>query len=54
MTGKELQKTREALNYTRQEFADKLKITYTTVYRWERGLRSIPPYLELAIQSLKL
>lgn len=53
MDATQLQTIRESLGYTRQEFAELLKTTYTTIYRWESGLRSIPPYLELAVKNIK-
>lgn len=53
MTAEQLQKKRESLRYTRQEFADLLKTTYATIHRWENGKRKIPAYLDLAIKTLK-
>ena len=28
-------------------------VTLTTVYRWEAGLRKIPPFLQLALEGLE-
>jgi transcriptional regulator with XRE-family HTH domain len=38
---------------TREELARELKTTYTTVYRWEKGERAIPPYVELALCAIR-
>ena len=41
------------LGLTREEFATKLKTTYTTIYRWETGKREIPAYLGLALETVE-
>ncbi len=53
MTNKELITRRESLGFSRDELARELKTTYTTVYRWEQGERSIPNYLDLALEALE-
>jgi DNA-binding transcriptional regulator YiaG len=49
----ELKQRRETLGLSREELARELKTTYTTVYRWEIGNREIPPYLELALETIE-
>lgn len=53
MKGSELKKKREELGLSRDELARELKTTYPTVYRWETDDRSIPPYLELALETIE-
>ena len=53
MDANELIAQREKLNLTREELARELKTSYATVFRWEKGDRSIPPYLELALEALE-
>ena len=43
---------REKHGLTREELAQGLKTTYTTIYRWETGERCIPDVLELALEGL--
>ena len=53
MESSELTTWRERLGLTREDLAQALKTTYTTVYRWETGDRAIPPFLERAIRDLE-
>jgi DNA-binding transcriptional regulator YiaG len=39
---------------TQQELGDLLGVTKTCVYRWEAGLRKIPPFLHLALRCLEM
>jgi len=53
MDGKELKVRREALSMTQEQLATALSVHVMTVSRWERGERSIPPHLSLALDSLE-
>ncbi len=53
MTGDELRDKREALGMTQEQLATELKVAPNTVARWERGERSIPPYLDLALETIE-
>lgn len=53
MEAEELQKRREALGLSRDELARELKTTTVTIWRWENGERSIPPYLSLALETIE-
>lgn len=53
VTGKELEVKREKLGLSREELARELKVTYTTVYRWETDGRAIPPFLDLALETIE-
>ena len=53
MTGKQLRQRRSALRLTQQKLADLLGVKKNSVYRWESGLLSVPPYLHLALIGLE-
>jgi len=53
MKPSELTKWRKDQKYTQRELADLLGVARMTVVRWERGMREIPPFLHLALQSLE-
>lgn len=53
MTGDELRIKREELGMTQEQLAVVLGVASNTVARWERGERSIPPYLTLALQTVE-
>jgi transcriptional regulator with XRE-family HTH domain len=38
---------------TQKELADLLGVRNMTIYRWECGMRSISPYLHLALEALE-
>jgi DNA-binding transcriptional regulator YiaG len=38
---------------SRDELARQLKVSSSTVWRWEKGERPLPPYLELALETLE-
>jgi transcriptional regulator with XRE-family HTH domain len=53
MDGAELKKRREALEMTQEELAKELGVDSMTVSRWERGTRSIPSLLPLALETVE-
>lgn len=53
MIGSELQKRRKAIGLSQSGLAKKLDVSPNTVARWERGELSVPPYLELALQTIE-
>lgn len=53
MSPESLKKWREARSFTQAGLGKALGVTLTTVYRWEAGLRKIPPFLELALEGLE-
>jgi len=53
MTGKQLKKRRADLKLTQKELALKLQVEPNTVARWERELRAIPAFLDLALQTVE-
>lgn len=53
MTGEELKSRRKKLSFTQEEFANELKVATNTVARWERDERAIPPYLDLALETIE-
>jgi transcriptional regulator with XRE-family HTH domain len=53
MTPSELFKWRNGQGYTQKGLADLLGVDKMTVYRWEKAMREIPPFLDLALRSLE-
>ena len=53
MDGSELRRRRERLRMTQEQLARELGVAPNTVARWERGERSIPPHLALALNALE-
>ena len=53
MTPESLKQWRAARALTQGELGAALGVTLTTVYRWEAGLRKIPPFLRLALEGLE-
>ena len=53
VTNIELQQWRERVGLTRDELARELRTSYPTIYRWEKGQREIPPYLDLALETVE-
>ncbi len=53
MEATELQQRREALGMSRDELAKALQTTSVSVWRWENGERGIPPYLQLALETVE-
>jgi DNA-binding XRE family transcriptional regulator len=52
MTPQDLVAFRETHELTQQELAEKLRVDRVTIARWETGARSIPPYLDLALETV--
>jgi DNA-binding XRE family transcriptional regulator len=50
----ELARWRNDRGYTQSELGQKLGVTKTTIYRWEKGMRVIPSFLHLALRCLEL
>lgn len=53
MSGDELRRRREALGMTQEKLAISLGVAANTVARWERGERTIPAHLPLALQTIE-
>jgi DNA-binding transcriptional regulator YiaG len=53
MTGEELKDRREKLGLSRTALAEELRTTLATITRWENGDRSIPAYLDLALETVE-
>jgi transcriptional regulator with XRE-family HTH domain len=54
MTGEDLLRWRKRHGLTQKELADLLGVRNMTIYRWECGMRSISPYLHLALKALDM
>jgi DNA-binding XRE family transcriptional regulator len=53
MKGKELKNWRAKHNLTQLELAHYLHVERVTIARWEVEIRSIPPFLFLALEALE-
>ena len=53
MTRDELRKWRTDNGYSQARLAKALGVASMTVTRWEMGIRSIPPFLHLALKTLE-
>lgn len=53
MGGEELRRRREDLGLTQAKLAEVLMVAANTVARWERGERSIPAHLPLALVTVE-
>ena len=53
MKGKELKNWRTKHNLTQLELAQFLHVERVTIARWEVGIRSIPPFLFLALEAIE-
>lgn len=53
MTSDELRKWREVNGYSQARLSKVLAVAVMTVSRWERGVRSTPPFLHLALKTLE-
>jgi transcriptional regulator with XRE-family HTH domain len=54
MNGDDLKRKRRELRMTQVELAQALTVNVSTVSRWERGLRSVPAHLALALEAIGL
>ena len=52
MEGVELKAWRKKWKITQEELAEALGVYRVSVNRWERGVRSIPSFLPLALEAL--
>ena len=49
----ELTDWRKSNGFTQTELGEMLGVKKTTVYRWEKNMRIIPPFLHLALESIE-
>ena len=54
MTPSELRAWRTQRQLTLMGLAKLLGVNHMTVYRWEAGMRQMPPFLHLALRCLEL
>ena len=54
MTHNELKKWRTEHNYSQSQLAKALGVHVMTISQWERNIRTIPPFLHLALRCLEL
>src|SRR6266446_10389463 len=50
MDAKELKSWRERVGLTQQQFAERLRVTRTTVQNWESGMTSIPQAVDTSCE----
>jgi DNA-binding transcriptional regulator YiaG len=53
MTPQELKAWRKRNGYSQGELAKALDVDVMTISRWERGVRSIPSFLHLALECME-
>ena len=53
MTSKQLQQWRKRNGYSQSQLAKVLKVAPLTISRWERGDRTIPSFLHLALKYIE-
>jgi len=53
MKGKNLVNWRKQQGLTQKQLAQVLGVDVMTISRWERGVRGIPPYIPLALETLE-
>jgi DNA-binding XRE family transcriptional regulator len=54
MKPSQLVKWRKEQGFTQKSLAEKLGVAEVTVYRWEKAMRAIPPFLALALERIEL
>ena len=54
MNPSELLQWRTRQGYTQKGLANLLGVNKMTVYRWEKAMREIPPFLHLALECLEM
>ena len=54
MTTKELKAWRKKKGYSQSHLAKVLDVTTQTISRWERGTRTIPHFLHLALRCIEI
>ena len=54
MKPSELVKWRKKQGFSQKKLADMLGVAEVTVFRWEKAMREIPPFLHLALKWLEL
>jgi len=50
----QLTKWRKKYRYSQKNLAEALGVAEVTVFRWEKAMRKIPPFLHLALGYLEL
>ena len=50
----ELTAWRKSHGFTQKELGEILGVKKTTVYRWEKNMRIIPPFLHLALECIEM
>ena len=50
----ELTAWRKSHSLTQRELGEILGVNKTTVYRWEKNIRIIPPFLPLALECIEM
>ncbi len=53
MRPSELAKWRQKQGLTQKELAEKLGVAENTVFRWEKAMRAIPPFLHLTLECME-
>lgn len=54
MNSMELKAWRKSNGYSQNQLAGDLGVAIMTISRWERGVREIPPFLRLALETLQV
>lgn len=50
----ELTEWRKSRGFTQTELGEILGVKKTTIYRWEKNMRIIPPFLHLALEYIEM
>lgn len=50
----ELKGWRKSHGFTQTELGEILGVKKTTIYRWEKNMRIIPPFLSLALECIEM